>query len=101
MTHWLQSCWFLSVLAIPLELPQRCLPNLGKLELEDLTVVAITTGAMSKKTSVRIKDICKESPNFKTTDFSLDFFKHVLWDIAITGEGLVKYETASVGTHLH
>ncbi len=83
----------------PLGITPDVLAKLRKLELEDLTVVAITTGAMSKKTSVRIKDICKESPNFKTTDFSLDFFKHVLWaDIAITGEGLVKYETTSAGT---
>ena len=52
-----------------------------------------------RTTIIQIKEICGKQKNFHCIPFSNDFLKSAAWaDIAITGEGLIKYETAAIGT---
>jgi spore coat polysaccharide biosynthesis predicted glycosyltransferase SpsG len=82
----------------PLEVSPLVLQGLQKINRDDLEVRIIVSSAMSEKNLNAIQSIASESSEFLCVDFSFDFSQHILWsDIAITGEGLVKYETASGG----
>jgi spore coat polysaccharide biosynthesis predicted glycosyltransferase SpsG len=53
---------------------------------------------MSERNLNSIQKFISKSPGFSSVAFSFNLVPQILWaDIAITGEGLIKYETCSAG----
>ena len=82
----------------PLEVTPTILKGLQKISSLSLEVRVIVSKAMSERNLTAIQTIIGKCFNFESVDFSFNILQHILWaDMAITGEGLVKYETAAAG----
>jgi len=67
---------------------------------DDLSIKFIVTNMNSKENFECVKNICKKNiNNFEFLEFNKKIYEHLLWaDIAIVGDGLIKYEAAVLGT---
>jgi spore coat polysaccharide biosynthesis predicted glycosyltransferase SpsG len=83
----------------PVGITPILLQALANIKIPSLKIKAIQSNAMAKTTIKQISNICDKHKNCQSISFSGDFLKHAAWaDVAITGEGLTKFETASIGT---
>jgi spore coat polysaccharide biosynthesis predicted glycosyltransferase SpsG len=82
----------------PYGVTPKVLSALREIKTPCLTVRVVNSSAMDSSTYSKIKQICEKHKNFHSISFSNNFLNHAAWaDIAITGEGLIKYETTSIG----